>query len=102
MPRTWFITGASRGLGAEIAKAALRSGDRVVATGRKKEAVAGRLGVDSESLLSLGLDVTNPAQVKAAVADSGVQMEFVTKAFLKIIPRFASRSSWGVWLIFDP
>ncbi len=31
MHKTWFITGASRGLGVEIAKAALRSGDRVVA-----------------------------------------------------------------------
>lgn len=70
MPRTWFITGASRGLGAEIAKAASRSGDRVAATGRKKEAVTGTLGVDSESLLALGLDVTNPDQVKMAVAES--------------------------------
>lgn len=70
MPRTWFITGAGRGLGAEIAKAALRAGDHVAATGRKKEAVTRALGVDSDSLLSLGLDVTNPAQVKAAVADS--------------------------------
>ena len=40
MQKTWFITGASRGLGFEIAKAALRAGDQVVAAGRKKAAVA--------------------------------------------------------------
>ncbi|HCL3894583.1 TPA: SDR family NAD(P)-dependent oxidoreductase, partial [Pseudomonas aeruginosa] len=34
MSKTWFVTGASRGIGAEIVKAALAAGDRVVATGR--------------------------------------------------------------------
>ena len=34
MSKTWFITGATRGLGADIAAAALKAGDRVVATGR--------------------------------------------------------------------
>ena len=34
MPKTWFVTGAARGIGAEIVKAALGAGDRVVATGR--------------------------------------------------------------------
>ena len=56
MPKTWFITGATRGLGLEIAKAALRAGDRVVATGRKRTAVAERLGPDGESLLSAELE----------------------------------------------
>ena len=37
MQKTWFITGAARGLGAHIAQAALRAGDRVVATGRSPE-----------------------------------------------------------------
>jgi NAD(P)-dependent dehydrogenase (short-subunit alcohol dehydrogenase family) len=31
MARTWFITGASRGLGAEIVRAAVRAGDQVIA-----------------------------------------------------------------------
>lgn len=35
MSKVWFITGSARGIGAEIAKAALAAGDRVVATGRK-------------------------------------------------------------------
>jgi NAD(P)-dependent dehydrogenase (short-subunit alcohol dehydrogenase family) len=42
--KVWFITGATRGLGAEIAKAALAAGNQVVATGRKPEAVTEALG----------------------------------------------------------
>ena len=39
----WFITGAVRGIGREIALAALRSGDRVVATGRKVQDIQASL-----------------------------------------------------------
>jgi NAD(P)-dependent dehydrogenase (short-subunit alcohol dehydrogenase family) len=67
MQKSWFITGASRGLGTEIAKAALRAGDRVVATGRKREAIIDALGPDSDQLLSVALDVTDAAQAKAAI-----------------------------------
>ena len=67
MQKTWFITGASRGLGFEIAKAALRAGDQVVAAGRKKAAVADNLGPDSGQLLSVELDVTEADQARAAV-----------------------------------
>ena len=56
MSKTWFITGASRGLGADIAAAALKAGDNVVATGRQRSAVSDRLGPDGERLLSLALD----------------------------------------------
>jgi NAD(P)-dependent dehydrogenase (short-subunit alcohol dehydrogenase family) len=67
MQKTWLITGASRGLGTEIAKAALRTGDRVVATGRKRETMIDALGPDSDQLLSIALDVTDAAQAKAAI-----------------------------------
>jgi len=67
MQTTWFITGASRGLGANIAEAALRAGDRVVATGRKRDDVSARLGPDSEQLLNLTLDVADATQAQAAV-----------------------------------
>jgi len=67
MRKTWFITGASRGLGAQIARTALRAGDRVVATARKPEAVIESLGPDSDQLLSVGLDVTDAGQARAAV-----------------------------------
>jgi NAD(P)-dependent dehydrogenase (short-subunit alcohol dehydrogenase family) len=64
--RVWFITGASRGLGALIAKAALADGNAVIAAGRNVAAIAERLG-DSPGLLPVALDVTNEAQANAAV-----------------------------------
>ena len=67
MAKIWFITGASRGLGVEFAKAAMRAGDRVVATGRRVEAVTGALGPNTDQLLSVELDVTDGAQMQRAV-----------------------------------
>ena len=64
--RVWFITGASRGLGALIAEAALADGNAVIAAGRNVAAIAERLG-DSPGLLPVALDVTNEAQANAAV-----------------------------------
>ena len=68
MSKTWFITGASRGLGADIATAALKAGDNVVATGRQRSAVSDKLGPDNDRLLSLALDVSDAAQAREAVA----------------------------------
>ena len=68
MSKTWFITGAGRGLGADIATAALKAGDNVVATGRQRSAVSDKLGPDNARLLSLSLDVDDAAQARAAVA----------------------------------
>jgi len=65
--RVWFITGASRGLGALIARAALADGNAVVAAGRNVAAITGRLG-ESHALLPVALDVTDEAQARAAVA----------------------------------
>jgi len=67
MKQTWFITGSSRGLGLEIAKAALAAGHNVVATARNKSASDAAFGSSSEHLLTLGLDVTQPEEVSKAV-----------------------------------
>lgn len=64
--RVWFITGASRGLGALIAQAALADGNAVVAAGRNVAAIVERFG-ESPALLPVALDVTDAAQAKAAV-----------------------------------
>lgn len=65
--KIWFITGASKGFGFEIAKAVLANGDRVVATVRKNaEQLADRLG-NRDRALVVTLDVTNEAQAKAGV-----------------------------------
>jgi NAD(P)-dependent dehydrogenase (short-subunit alcohol dehydrogenase family) len=65
--KTWFITGAGRGMGVDLAKAALAAGHNVVATGRKPDAVADAVG-DSDDLLVVKLDVTSPPDAEAAVA----------------------------------
>jgi len=70
MSKTWFITGASRGLGADLAAVALKAGDRVVATSRQRAAVSDRLGPDSDQLLSLSLDVGDAGQAHSAVAEA--------------------------------
>jgi NAD(P)-dependent dehydrogenase (short-subunit alcohol dehydrogenase family) len=67
MAKIWFITGAGRGLGADIAQAALRAGDRVVAAARKRSAVNEKPGPDNDRLLSVELDVTDAAQAQKAV-----------------------------------
>ena len=66
MSKVWFITGATRGIGAEIAKSALKAGHQVVATGRKPEKVTEALGT-SDNLLVAALDVTREEKVKSAV-----------------------------------
>jgi NAD(P)-dependent dehydrogenase (short-subunit alcohol dehydrogenase family) len=64
--KIWLITGAGRGMGVDIAKAALAAGDAVVATGRNTDAVAEALG-EADDLLVVKLDVTSPADAEAAV-----------------------------------
>lgn len=65
--KVWFITGAGRGMGIDIAKAALAAGHAVVATGRNPDKVARAVG-ENENLLAVKLDVTNPADATAAIA----------------------------------
>jgi NAD(P)-dependent dehydrogenase (short-subunit alcohol dehydrogenase family) len=69
--RIWFITGAGRGMGVDIAKAALAAGHAVVATGRNPERVSAALGAHDD-LLAVKLDVTDPADAQAA-AQAAVQ-----------------------------
>jgi NAD(P)-dependent dehydrogenase (short-subunit alcohol dehydrogenase family) len=64
--KVWFITGAGRGMGTDIAKAALRAGHAVVATGRDPGKVVQAVG-DNENLLAVKLDVTDPTDATAAV-----------------------------------
>ncbi|MBP2648493.1 MAG: family oxidoreductase [Gemmatimonadetes bacterium] len=66
MPQVWLVTGAGRGLGVDITKAALAAGHAVVATGRDAAKVAAAVGVH-EALLVVTLDVTSPADAQAAV-----------------------------------
>src|SRR4051812_24110543 len=64
--KVWFITGAGRGMGVDIAKAALASGHAVVATGRDTARLSKALGTSGE-LLTVKLDVTRLGDAQAAV-----------------------------------
>lgn len=65
--KVWFITGASRGFGRIWAEAALMRGDKVAATARKLESIAGLKEKYGDNVLTIELDVTNPEQAKHAV-----------------------------------
>ena len=64
--KIWFITGASRGMGVDFARAAMAAGHAVVASGRDSTAVAKALG-QSDGVLAVKLDVTSRADAEAAV-----------------------------------
>ena len=64
--KVWFLTGTSRGMGVDFAKAALVAGHAVVATGRNTDAVSKAVG-QAEDLLVVKLDVTSPVEAEAAV-----------------------------------
>jgi NAD(P)-dependent dehydrogenase (short-subunit alcohol dehydrogenase family) len=64
--KIWFITGAGRGMGVDIAKAALASGNAAVATGRNTDAVAKAVGA-ADDLLIVKLDITSPQDAADAV-----------------------------------
>ncbi|RYZ44160.1 MAG: SDR family oxidoreductase [Myxococcaceae bacterium] len=64
--KVWLITGAGRGLGVDIARAALAAGHAVVATGRDPGKVREAIG-DHDDLLTTRLDVTRPEDARAAV-----------------------------------
>jgi NAD(P)-dependent dehydrogenase (short-subunit alcohol dehydrogenase family) len=63
--KIWFVTGAARGMGVDIATAALDAGHAVVATARSADAVTAALGTDDD-LLAVPLDITDPTSVDAA------------------------------------
>ncbi|UXS05379.1 oxidoreductase [Agrobacterium tumefaciens] len=75
MSKVWFITGAARGIGKEVALAALAAGDKVVVTGRNVAQLSKTYADCGDNVLALPLDVSDEEQaitaVKAAVAYFG-------------------------------
>ena len=69
--KVWFVTGAGRGMGVDIARAALAAGHAVVATGRDPQRVGSAVGAHDD-LLTVALDITDPASAQAAV-DAAVE-----------------------------
>ncbi|XQU71491.1 hypothetical protein OJJOAM_004280 [Cupriavidus sp. H18C1] len=105
MIKTWFITGAARGIGACIARAALDAGDNVVATGRDPRPIERALPGHGERLLALRLDVTDPAQacdaVDRAVATFGRIDVLVNNAGYGQLGMFEENSADDVLKQFD-
>jgi len=70
MSKVWLITGASRGLGREITRAALDAGETVVATARSTDAVRDAFGGDHDRLHVLALDITDAEAANAGAAET--------------------------------
>ncbi|MER5755946.1 SDR family oxidoreductase [Streptomyces sp. NPDC002088] len=67
MSKVFFVTGAGRGLGTDIARQALVAGHQVVATGRRPDSVLKALGGEQDNLLVAALDITSADAAQAAV-----------------------------------
>ncbi|WP_052851992.1 SDR family NAD(P)-dependent oxidoreductase [Streptomyces avicenniae] len=67
MPQVWFVTGSSRGLGRAIAEEALAGGDLLAATARTPAALDDLVSRHGDRVRPIGLDVTDPAAVRAAI-----------------------------------
>lgn len=68
--KTWLITGCSSGIGAGIAKAVLKSGDRAVVTARNADKVRQIVDQYPDRALALSLDVTDNASIQNAVKEA--------------------------------
>lgn len=69
--KVWLITGSSTGFGRTLAEMVLEKGDRVIATARKPEQLEDLISKYPQTAIALKLDVTNQAEIKAAV-DSAI------------------------------
>jgi NAD(P)-dependent dehydrogenase (short-subunit alcohol dehydrogenase family) len=67
MPKTWLITGSSRGLGRELARAVLERGDRLVATARRPEQLEDLVQAYGDRVRAVTLDVTDAAAAETVV-----------------------------------
>ena len=70
MGKVWLVTGASRGLGREIARAALAAGETVVATARSADAAREACGGELARLHVLALDITDASAANAVAAET--------------------------------
>lgn len=69
MGKVWLVTGASRGLGREIARAALAGGETVVATARSADALRDTFGDEHDRLHALALDITDAEATNVVAAE---------------------------------
>ena len=105
MTKTWFITGASRGMGRIWAEAALARGDKVAATARTLESVADLSERFGDAVLPLALDVTDAEQVRQVVeqahAHFGGLDVVVNNAGYSLVGTIEEASESDVRALFD-
>lgn len=70
MGKVWLVTGASRGLGREITRAVLDTGEMVVATSRSADAVRDACGGEHDRLHALALDITDAEAANAVAVET--------------------------------
>jgi NAD(P)-dependent dehydrogenase (short-subunit alcohol dehydrogenase family) len=70
MPKVWFVTGSSRGLGRAVVEVALEAGDRVAATARNPERLRDLPDKYGDAVLLLRLDVTDYAAAARVVTQA--------------------------------
>ncbi len=97
--RTWLITGVSSGLGREIATQLLESGDLVVGTVRRPDAVAELAGQHPDTFRVETLDVTDRAPAETFTGDAWVDHVVRGEAPSRVraaLVRFApgARNAW--------
>ncbi|EKO3958894.1 SDR family NAD(P)-dependent oxidoreductase [Vibrio fluvialis] len=105
MNRIWFVTGATRGMGTDIVKAALNQGDHVVATGRDLDRLREFFAdVPAERIALVELDVTNEAQAQAAVKQAVTRFGridvLVNNAGFCLLGRFEEASAQQIEMQF--
>ncbi|GEC08735.1 short-chain dehydrogenase/reductase [Streptomyces spinoverrucosus] len=101
----WFVTGASRGFGAEITREALDRGHRVIATARDMSAVLRAYPEKPAGLLSVSADVTEPEQltvaVEAGLAEFGRIDVVVNNAGYGLVGAIEETSDTAARALFD-
>ncbi|WP_153798006.1 oxidoreductase [Foetidibacter luteolus] len=65
--KTWFVTGASKGLGLSLVKRLLQQGYQVAATSRSIADLTKAVGEDADGFLPLAVNLTDESSVKQAV-----------------------------------
>ena len=68
--KTWFITGASKGIGFALVKILLENGHKVAATSRNKKSIEEKIGKNNPNLLTLTVDITNDSEVRQAINET--------------------------------
>jgi NAD(P)-dependent dehydrogenase (short-subunit alcohol dehydrogenase family) len=107
MSKVWFITGAGSGIGAGVARAALKAGHRVVATGRNMKKLSDAFAnLASDDLLLERLDVTSETEAKraadAAVARVGRIDILVNNAGYSLLGNFEEFTTEQIERQFEP